>query len=222
KHRICDRRKYILNLKNEIQAQRAKVKMLHETLGGQQSSKGGQLATLPAPAMAAPWYNQASSLLPQSSLLKRAMLGPSNQVQTGMVAPRALNNDTGTPPVALATNQAAQPTGVSTQLKPVKTTAQTLMSSAQLKVAKPNARMGVGAGSDVPPGPELFNEEPDSDHDSDSDSTRCQKREVCKRHHAQLKKLQYQAQFVKIDPPFVYKGEIQALSFKWWCQEIWA
>ncbi|EKM75179.1 hypothetical protein AGABI1DRAFT_132530 [Agaricus bisporus var. burnettii JB137-S8] len=51
-------------------------------------------------------------------------------------------------------------------------------------------------------GPGLFDDEPESDHESDSKEIRDAKREQRRRHRARLKKLQYQAHFIKNDPPF--------------------
>jgi hypothetical protein len=35
-----------------------------------------------------------------------------------------------------------------------------------------------------------------------------------------LNKLKYQQSFLKEDPPFTYKGEIQVVLFKKWCREV--
>lgn len=69
-------------------------------------------------------------------------------------------------------------------------------------------------------GPNIFDEEPESDHESDTDDMRRTKREARRKHRAQLNKLRYQANFVKEDPPFKYNGEVQASTFKRWCREI--
>ena len=68
--------------------------------------------------------------------------------------------------------------------------------------------------------PDILDYEPESDHDSDSNEVCYQKRWDQHRHWAQVQKLQYQAKFAKVEPPFVYGGGIQASSFKRWCREV--
>jgi hypothetical protein len=65
----------------------------------------------------------------------------------------------------------------------------------------------------------LFPEEPDSTDSDDSAATKLQKRRAKRRYRAKMLKLRYQQNFLKVDPPFVYKGEVQARVFKKWVRE---
>ncbi|KAG2127297.1 uncharacterized protein EDB93DRAFT_1109313 [Suillus bovinus] len=64
--------------------------------------------------------------------------------------------------------------------------------------------------------------EPESDHDSDSDSTRKIKRLAQQEHHARLTLLKYQQGFLKHKPPFTYNGEVNMSTFKKWVHEVHA
>jgi len=66
----------------------------------------------------------------------------------------------------------------------------------------------------------IFHQEPELDHSSDSDATKRRKREKRRRHRAKMNELKYHQSFLKNDPPFKYNGEVQASTFKKWCQEI--
>jgi hypothetical protein len=67
---------------------------------------------------------------------------------------------------------------------------------------------------------DIFHDEPESDHPSDSEGTKRRKREKRRRHRAKLNALKYHQSFIKNDPPFKYNGEIQISLFKKWCHEV--
>ncbi|KAJ3554430.1 hypothetical protein NP233_g12425 [Leucocoprinus birnbaumii] len=69
-------------------------------------------------------------------------------------------------------------------------------------------------------GGDVFDEEPESDHSSDSDGARRHKRELRRKHRAKLAKIRYQVNFLKEDPPFKYEGQLQASTFKKWVREV--
>ncbi|KIM76139.1 hypothetical protein PILCRDRAFT_13044 [Piloderma croceum F 1598] len=66
---------------------------------------------------------------------------------------------------------------------------------------------------------DIFRHEPESDHSSDSEGTKHRKHEKRRRHRAKLNALKYHQSFLKNEPPFKYGGEVQASTFKKWCQE---
>ena len=66
----------------------------------------------------------------------------------------------------------------------------------------------------------IFRQEPESDHSSDSDGTKRRKHEKHCRHRAKMNTLKYHQSFLKNDSPFKYNGEIQASTYKKWCQEV--
>ncbi|KAI6137844.1 hypothetical protein BKA82DRAFT_4263180 [Pisolithus tinctorius] len=69
-------------------------------------------------------------------------------------------------------------------------------------------------------GSDFLGEEPSSTITADSDQTKARKREKKRRYRAKLNKLRYQQAFLKEDPPFTYKGEVQVGLFKKWCREL--
>ncbi|KAI5980359.1 hypothetical protein EDD15DRAFT_2383678 [Pisolithus albus] len=69
-------------------------------------------------------------------------------------------------------------------------------------------------------GSDFLDEEPSSVLTDDSDRTKARKREKKHRYCAKLNKLKYQQSFLKDDPPFTYRGEIQVGLFKKWCREL--
>jgi hypothetical protein len=62
--------------------------------------------------------------------------------------------------------------------------------------------------------------EPESDHASDSDSTKHDKRATRRTYRAKLNLLKYQQSFIKNEPPFVYSGDANATTFKKWVREV--
>ena len=82
--------------------------------------------------------------------------------------------------------------------------------------SSPSDRSGDGSSS----GDDIFRHEPESDHSSDSEGTKRRKREKRRRHRAKLNALKYHQSFLKNEPPFKYGGEVQASTFKKWCQEV--
>ena len=76
------------------------------------------------------------------------------------------------------------------------------------------------SGDDSSFGSDFFEEEPSTVFTNDSDQTKARKREKKRRYRAKLNKLKYQQSFLKEDPPFTYRGEIQAGLFKKWCREL--
>lgn len=87
-----------------------------------------------------------------------------------------------------------------------------------------SSRRPQGDGSSSEAGDDVFDKEPDSDHPSDSESTKRHKREKRKKYRARMTRLRYQVNFLKEDPPFKYNGEVQASTFKKWVREMrnWA
>jgi len=73
-------------------------------------------------------------------------------------------------------------------------------------------------------GSDFFEEEPSTVFTNDLDQTKARKREKKRRYRAKLNKMKYQQSFLKEDPPFTYRGEIQVGLFKKWCRELrdWA
>ena len=69
-------------------------------------------------------------------------------------------------------------------------------------------------------GDDIFRHEPESDHSSDSEGMKHRKHEKRHRHRVKLNALKYHQSFLKNEPPFKYSGEVQASTFKKWCQEV--
>ena len=63
-------------------------------------------------------------------------------------------------------------------------------------------------------GSDFFEEEPSTVFTNDSDQTKARKREKKRRYRAKVNKMKYQQSFLKEDPPFTYRGEIQVGLFK--------
>lgn len=61
---------------------------------------------------------------------------------------------------------------------------------------------------------DIFDEELDSAHSSDSETTKKRKHAAHKRYRAYLARLKYQQAFLKTTPPFIYNDEVQATLFK--------
>lgn len=67
---------------------------------------------------------------------------------------------------------------------------------------------------------DMFPEAPDSVHSSDSEPTKSRKRKLKRRYNDKMLRLKYQQGFLKVDPPFVYNGEVRADLYKKWVQEV--
>lgn len=67
---------------------------------------------------------------------------------------------------------------------------------------------------------DIFDDEPESDHASDSAGTKKRKRAAHRRYHARIACLKYQQAFLKTTPPFIYNREVQATLFKKWVHEV--
>ncbi|KAG1828498.1 hypothetical protein EV424DRAFT_1536517 [Suillus variegatus] len=66
----------------------------------------------------------------------------------------------------------------------------------------------------------LLHLEPESDHSSDSDNTKRLKRTARRKHRSHMNLLKYQQGFLKHEPPFTYNGEANASTFKKWVREV--
>ncbi|KAG1829740.1 hypothetical protein EV424DRAFT_1535456 [Suillus variegatus] len=62
--------------------------------------------------------------------------------------------------------------------------------------------------------------EPESDHSSDSETTKCGKHAARMKHRAQLNLLKHQQGSLKHEPPFTYNGEVNSSTFKKWVREV--
>ena len=67
---------------------------------------------------------------------------------------------------------------------------------------------------------DIFRHEPESNHSSDPKGTKHRKHEKRHCHRVKLNALKYHQSFLKNEPPFKYGGEVQARTFKKWCQEV--
>ncbi|KIN98351.1 hypothetical protein M404DRAFT_31507 [Pisolithus tinctorius Marx 270] len=69
-------------------------------------------------------------------------------------------------------------------------------------------------------GSDFFGEEPSTIGTNDSEREKVWKHEKKRRYRTKLNKLKYQQAFLKEDPPFTYRGEVQVGLFKKWCCEL--
>lgn len=67
---------------------------------------------------------------------------------------------------------------------------------------------------------DFLDDEPQSIITADSANTKARKRSEKRKHHIKLNKLKYQQTFLKENPPFIYKREVQIALFKKWCWEV--
>ena len=77
-----------------------------------------------------------------------------------------------------------------------------------------------GNSSDLLFGSDFMDEEPSTMLTDDLISIKAPKCEWKHQYWVQLNKLKYQLSFLKKDPPFTYKGEIQVTLFKKWCCKV--
>lgn len=146
-------------------------------------------------------YQRASSILPAGSSVKRAMTG-FDHGDPDMSDPDPMSGSEGecsSTESNVERNPKARRQKSSKSLKKRKETR---------KLTKNLDETSTGFGID------FLVLEPDSDHDSDSDTTKRSK------WHAKLNLLKYQQGFIKNKPPFMYNGDANATTFKKWVHEV--
>lgn len=67
---------------------------------------------------------------------------------------------------------------------------------------------------------DIFDDEPESDHASDSAETKKGKHAAHREYHTCIACLKYQQAFLKMTPLFIYNREVQATLFKKWVCEV--
>ncbi|KAG0707133.1 hypothetical protein DFH29DRAFT_995447 [Suillus ampliporus] len=153
-------------------------------------------------------YQRASSVLPQTSSVKQAMMG---------AGPLATNPD----PSDSSSDSLSDGEQSSSESN-LSETSIIQLDKPQCTESPRKARKGSPCGD--PPtndfGADFLAIEPESDHDSDSAETKRNKRMARREYRAKLNLLKYQQSFIKNEPPFTYTGEANTTTFKKWVREV--
>ncbi|KAG0697909.1 hypothetical protein DFH29DRAFT_878387 [Suillus ampliporus] len=153
-------------------------------------------------------YQRASSVLPQTSSVKRAMMGAgplaADPVPSDSSSESSSDDDTSSTESSLSGTHHGHSSKTRRTESPVK--------------AKRSSPRRNQLTNDF--GANFLAIEPESDHDSDSAETKHCKRVARREYRTKLNLLKYQQGFIKNEPPFTYTGEANATMFKKWVREV--
>ncbi|OJA13244.1 hypothetical protein AZE42_10318 [Rhizopogon vesiculosus] len=208
------------------EAHRAPTVSIQATTGAKILPVNRSLSTKPLRASSQPQvlpkaadtrYQRASSILPPTSSVKRAMLGPSNGCDNhdpdDFLTASSDDNESSSTESDVATH----PPNIANDRVPQYTRrlARSMTPRNERTSASPiPSLMNNDFGAD------FLAHEPESDHESDSAETKRAKRLARREYRAKLNLLKYQQSFIKNEPPFTYNGEANTTTFKKWVREV--
>ncbi|TFY69891.1 hypothetical protein EVG20_g2958 [Dentipellis fragilis] len=142
-------------------------------------------------------HDRASSLLPEDSRLKATLMGQRPKTKSKRYLPSDPSSS------SLSSSSSSEPESGSDDYPRGRGN------------RRPERRDSSDSGSAG-----MFPTEPETESSADSEDTRREKKRAKRRYKKKMMRLRYAQSFLKLDPPFVYSGEVRADLYQKWVREV--